>query len=242
MRISVCMATFNGELFICNQIKSILMQLDKNDELIIIDDASSDKTVQLIKNFNDSRIKLNVNVQNIGVVSTFEEALRKVNGDIICLSDQDDIWMDGKLSFIRKFFRKNNIDLIVHDAEVLINNKLDEKSLFEIINSSRGFLRNLYSNTFTGCCMAFRCDLLKMALPIPKSKGVYHDAWIGLISEIYWKKISFISIPFVQYNRHENNLSSMSTRSLFKIIPERISLIVHLSFRVISNLFKKLGD
>ena len=83
MNISVCMASYNGEKFIKRQIISILSQLSKKDELIIIDDASTDNTISIIKKINDNRIKLSVNEKNIGPVNTFNKALNSAKNELI---------------------------------------------------------------------------------------------------------------------------------------------------------------
>ena len=88
--ISVCIATYNGEKFIKQQIDSILVQLFDGDELLISDDNSTDRTVEIIKQIADSRIKLFFNKEK-GYTSNFENVLKQVSGDIVFLSDQDEI-------------------------------------------------------------------------------------------------------------------------------------------------------
>jgi len=201
--------------------------------LVVSDDCSSDDTIIIIESFKDSRIKLIKNKYNIGVVANFESALKVANGDIICLSDQDDEWMVNKVSFLRDFFIINNVDLIVHDAKIMQGGNIVTNSLFKQIGSSGGLFKNIYSNSYTGCCMAFRRRILKKILPIPNKKGIFHDAWIGILAKFYKFRVIFIATPLVIYNRHETNLSSMKRRSIHKIIPDRINLIVSLFRRII---------
>jgi glycosyltransferase involved in cell wall biosynthesis len=226
--ISVCMASFNGSLYIEAQIKSILKQLDINDELIIVDDHSSDNTRKIINSFRDQRIKLIKNKINMGSTFSFNKALMNCKGDLIFLSDQDDEWKLNKVNFIKNFFNKNNVDLVVHNATIKYDHAEDNLSLFDKIKSSDGLLKNIYSNTFTGCCMVFKKKILDYSLPIPIMKGIYHDAWIGINAKILKSNIKFINNNLVIYNRHSMNLSSMKRRSLIKIIPERINLIIYL--------------
>jgi len=227
------LASYNGSKYIKRQIISILSQLDKSDQLVVSDDCSSDDTIIIIESFKDSRIKLIKNKYNIGVVANFESALKVANGDIICLSDQDDEWMVNKVSFLRDFFIINNVDLIVHDAKIMQGGNIVTNSLFKQIGSSGGLFKNIYSNSYTGCCMAFRRRILKKILPIPNKKGIFHDAWIGILAKFYKFRVIFIATPLVIYNRHETNLSSMKRRSIHKIIPDRINLIVSLFRRII---------
>ncbi len=235
MKITVCMATYNGSRFIKIQIQSILSQLSKKDQLVIVDDCSVDNTVEIIENFKDSRIILIRNTSNIGAVSAFSKSLKVANGDIILLSDQDDEWLDNKVSFVRNFFTINNVDLIVHDAKITQNGNLVSHSLFTEIGSSNGLLKNIYSNSFTGCCMAFKRNILKNVLPIPIKSGIFHDAWIGIMSKLYRFKVIFIATPLIIHNRHKDNLSTMKRRGIFKIIPDRINLILALFHRVFNG-------
>ena len=227
------MASYNGSRYIMNQLKSILGQLAKNDQLVIVDDCSLDSTVRIIESLKDPRIKLFKNTRNIGVVGTFNRALKNAHGDIILLSDQDDEWLDNKVSFIRNFFISNNIDMVVHDAKIMQDGNIVTNSLFKQIGSSGGLFKNIYSNSYTGCCMAFRRSILRKVLPIPNKKGIFHDAWIGIVAKFYKFRIIFIATPLIFYNRHESNVSTMKRRSILKIIPDRINLIVSLIRRII---------
>ena len=230
---SVCVASYNGAMYIEKQLHSILDQLQSNDEVIIVDDCSFDDTVNIIESFKDSRIKLFKNTKNIGVVGTFNKALKNANGDIIFLSDQDDEWLDNKVSFIKNFFISNDIDMVVHDAKIMQGGSIVTHSLFDQIGSSSGLFKNIYSNSYTGCCMAFRRIILRKILPIPNKKGIFHDAWIGILAKFYKFKVIFIATPLIVYNRHETNVSTMKRRSILKIIPDRINLIISLIRRII---------
>ena len=230
---SVCVASYNGAMYIEKQLHSILDQLQSNDQVIIVDDCSFDDTVNIIESFKDSRIKLFKNTKNIGVVGTFNKALKNANGDIIFLSDQDDEWLDNKVSFIKNFFISNDIDMVVHDAKIMQGGTIVTNSLFGQIGSSSGLFKNIYSNSYTGCCMAFRRIILRKILPIPNKKGIFHDAWIGILAKFYKFKVIFIATPLIVYNRHETNVSTMKRRSILKIIPDRINLIISLIRRII---------
>jgi len=100
-KISVAIATYNGEKFIQRQLQSILEQLDENAEIIISDDGSSDNTLTVIKNFNDKRITVLRNPEK-GLIKNFENALKHTTGNIIFLADQDDVWVKGKVTTMIK--------------------------------------------------------------------------------------------------------------------------------------------
>jgi glycosyltransferase involved in cell wall biosynthesis len=226
MKLSVCIATYNGEKYIEEQLKSILNQIGQNDEIVISDDDSTDKTLEIIKSFGDSRIKL---LQNNGerpkkLISNFENALFNANGDVIFLSDQDDIWLDGKVNQIMKALESN--DLIVSDCTVVdANLGIIHDSFFQIRNSGSGLLKNFYKNSYIGCCMAFNRKIYDLILPFPKNIPM-HDWWIGIVAEIYGK-IKFLDEKLLLYRRHDNNVSLSSEQS-GKSFLEKISLRLNL--------------
>ena len=124
-KVSVAMATYNGEKYIKEQIQSILDNLMQDDELIISDDGSNDKTLDIISAFNDDRIKV-INGPKNGIKQNFSNAIEKTTGDIIFLSDQDDIWMKDKVKkVLEQFEKKSDVTLIVHNAKI-VNEKLEE--------------------------------------------------------------------------------------------------------------------
>ena len=96
--ISVCIATYNGEKYIKEQLDSIIPQLGHEDEIVISDDGSSDSTLDIINSINDERIRITVNQGKHGVNSNFNNALLHAKGDFIFLADQDDIWLSGKVA------------------------------------------------------------------------------------------------------------------------------------------------
>ena len=228
MMISVCIAGYNGEKSIKQQLDSILCQLDDEDEVIISDDGSTDQTVKIIESYDDKRIKLIQNTQSHGVVSNFENALLYTKGDYIFLSDQDDIWMPDKTKVMCEALQKN--DLVVCDAEIIdADNKLLHTSYYEIRKSGTGFVKNLIKNTYLGCCMAFRKEVLAYILPFPKNIAM-HDIWIGLCAELMGTPF-FIQQRLVQYREHSQSATSTTTNksniSFYKQIEYRLYFLLH---------------
>lgn len=225
LKISVCMATYNGESYIGIQLKSILKQLKIEDEVIIVDDCSKDNTVKIINDFNDPRIKIFINSCNSGVSATFELALKKASGDIIFLSDQDDIWMDNKVEKIINCFENVDIDIVQHDAIVVKGNySVLYPSFFEFRKVGNGILKNFVFSTFLGCCMVFRKNVRDKILPMPLFAG-YHDRWIGIMGELYFKTY-FLDDKLIYYVRHGGNESTMKRRALSKVIVDRLQFIM----------------
>lgn len=238
MKKSVCLASYNGSKFIYKQLLSILHQLSAFDELIIVDDASTDNTVDIVISLGDPRISLYVNSKNMGVALTFCRALNYASGDIIFLSDQDDIWHENKVAVISDLFAKSHLDLIVHDARILSNGKALDSTLFCSHRSSSGIIKNIFSNTYTGCCMAFRRGLLEKILPISPVIGIFHDAWIGVLAEFYGFNTYFLKIPLIDFNRHGENASSFTRRNLFLVFRDRIWFISGLLIHVTAKKFR----
>lgn len=229
--ISVCMATYNGEKYIKDQLLSILKQLANNDEIIISDDLSNDKTIEIIESLKDSRIKIFFN-KNRGYTNNFQNAIQRASGDYIFLADQDDIWVDNKLEIMSKLLL--NYDFVVSDAKI-VDNKLESlgSTYFELRGGGEnGFMNNLKKLKYIGCCMAFRKTILKKILPFPNNTEFCpHDFWIALISEFYYKT-HVIKEPLLLYRRHGGNVSShiSSTSLIFKI-----QFRVYSFFKVISR-------
>jgi len=216
--ISVCMVTYNGGLFIYKQLTSILSQIGSNDEVIISDDGSVDNTISIIKSFNDKRIKFLCRQGIPNLVKNYEYAIQKTKGEYIFLSDQDDIWVDTKVSETMKYLK--SYDLVISDC-TLIDEKenIINHSYFKLINSRKGIITNIIKNSYLGCCMAFRKNLLHNILPFPKNL-YFHDIWIGLIAEIHGN-VLFLNKQLVLYRRHPDTLTSAGWKSrnslLFKI-------------------------
>jgi glycosyltransferase involved in cell wall biosynthesis len=207
--ISVCMATFNGEKYIFDQIMSILPQLGDGDELIISDDGSKDNTLAIINSINSDKIRV-VYGPRRGLIKNFEHALSFAAGKYIFLSDQDDLWMNDKVDEICRVFVEQNCDLIVSDCEVIDDDlNVVIPSFFSWRNSGKGVFKNLYKNTYLGCCMAFKRTALNNCLPFPDSIPM-HDWWLGLNTELSGTTY-FLHSPLVRYRRHGSNCSPTST-------------------------------
>ncbi|MCU7800086.1 MAG: glycosyltransferase family 2 protein [gamma proteobacterium symbiont of Lucinoma myriamae] len=236
--ISICMVTYNGEKFINKQLDSILSQMDCNDELIVSDDSSTDKTIAIIKSYNDKRIKILENQKFQSPVFNFENALKYADGEYIFLADQDDIWLPGKVKKIKKYLRK--YDLVLSDANIVdADGEIIGHSFYKINNSRSGFINNMIKNSYLGCTMAFNRKILKKSLPFPGDLPM-HDWWIGLVGEIYGKT-HFIDEPLISYRRHNDNASPTSEKSQYsfkKKIHFRIILIKNLIMSSFLRLFQ----
>lgn len=224
--ISVCMATYNGEKYIAQQIESILSQLSYADELVISDDGSTDSTVDIIHSFNDRRIKFIPNPgPKHGINANFENALSNASGDILFLSDQDDVWLPGKVEACVAGL--NSAACVVHDTIITDDNlKILDDSFFRSFNCRTGFIHNWIRNGYLGCAMAFKRDILKLALPFPPSLPVWQDIWIGSLAQLNGG-VKFINHKGIMFRRH-NSTSSVTFKKrlpISKMISTRISIL-----------------
>lgn len=213
--ISVCIATYNGEKYIAEQLDSILCQLTENDEIVISDDSSFDQTINIIRSYNDKRIRLFEGQKFRNPVFNFEFALKQSKGEYIFLSDQDDIWLPGKVEITLEYLSK--YDLIVSDCKIADKNlEILHESCFKIMNSGNGFVKNFIKSTYFGNCMAFKREVLLYVLPFPRGI-VSHDLWIGLCVEIKGSPL-FLNKPLILWRRHGENASTGSEKSKNSLI------------------------
>ncbi len=227
--ISVCIPTYNGEKFLKPQVDSVLSQLSQDDEIIVSDDGSSDNTIEILESYKDRRIKIFKNSRK-GVISNIENALQQSIGEYIFLCDQDDVWVENKVSIIMKAIVES--DLVISDCYVTDQNlNIIYESFYKQNNSKNNKWLALLKNPYLGCCMAFNRKVLDTALPFP-SKIPMHDIWIGNVAAFKFQ-IKFISDKLIFYRRHGNNTSTASA-------PTKASLMKQINYRlpVISGLLK----
>jgi glycosyltransferase involved in cell wall biosynthesis len=236
MRISVCIPTYNGEKYIRHQLDSILSQMGVDDEVVISDDSSTDRTIEIIKGFRDSRIKLIEGCSFKSPIFNCENALKNAVGKFIILSDQDDIWLPGKVS-------KTLEKLLAHDIVVCNSHIVDQdervihNSYFEWKGCGHGFFRNLKKSSYLGCSLAFNRKILDFVLPFPSGIAM-HDIWIGLVSEMIGKTY-FLPEQLFLYRRHEGNFTAaihkaddqLSDFKLWYKIWYRVELVWYLGVR-----------
>jgi len=212
VRISVCMATYNGAEFIGMQLESILGQLEDCDEVVIADDGSTDATRDFIESFKDPRIRIICGGERpLGPTYNLERALAAARGEYVFLTDQDDVWLPGKVARVLGGLKEAT--LVLHDAYLLHRaGTSDEWIRGDLLSQIRpfapGLLRNWFKNGYTGNCMAFRRELLSKALPFP-AKLPMHDQWLGLVAE---KNFCVVYIPeaLVEYRQHGTNATRIT--------------------------------
>lgn len=239
-RISVCIATYNGSRYIKEQLESILKQLNSDDEVIISDDKSTDRTLEIIKEFGDPRIKIYDENKFGSPVRNFENAIEKATGEYIFLSDQDDQWVENKVKIMLTALK--DFDLVVSNAFIGDESlNIIRDSYFEWRNSRVGIVKNFIKNSYLGCCMAFKKKILDVVLPFPKNIPM-HDMWIGIVVELYYKPV-FIQEKLIIYRRHDGNATFLnedytSNESLISKLRFRYNLLIAVIGRSINIKLK----
>ncbi len=232
--ISVCLATFNGEKYIKEQLDSILLQLDVSDEIVVSDDGSSDRTLDIIESYGDTRIKIFKNHFK-SPMRNFEFLISKASNNYIFLSDQDDIWHKDKVKLYKEVFDDNqNVSLVVSDLQI-INSKGERiNRLFYKNGFSSSLLKNIISNNFIGCSMAFKSTVKNHILPFPENLAM-HDWWIGMCC-ILFDELYFLDKKLTFYRRHENNVTKEGGGTLLLKAKWRINILKNLILRYLKLL------
>ena len=217
MKISIAMTTYNGAKYIKEQLLSFANQTVMPHELIVCDDGSTDKTIHIIKEFQKEypfEIKIFINKNKLGYAQNFSKALSLTTGDIIFLSDQDDVWFDNKIQVCLGNFENNkDKQVLIHDA-VFTDSKLNatnhKKYNFYDIRLDNCWHYIYNRGGISGNCLVVKKSFLELVLPIPQS--FCHDEWLGLVA-YNLDLLLPIKDVLVKYRRHENTASSISIPS-----------------------------
>ena len=216
--ISVCIATYNGEKYIKEQLDSILSQLGTDDEIKISDDGSTDSTIAIVESYCDNRIKIfnhksKVNydlriIRNMNLASqNFTNAISLAAGDIIILSDQDDVWAANKVKVIMEEMQHNNTMVCLHNfAKIDFEGNIINERCFTTMPIRKSIVRNFIRMPFIGCCMAFKKELIKYIVDMPE-KTVSHDQFIGLKALCKGFSVRYIDKVLLYRRIHDNNAS-----------------------------------
>ena len=221
---SVVMATYNGERFIAMQLDSILEQQEVPDEMVVVDDCSSDKTWEILMRyrtqFEERKIQYYCvrNDANLGYKENFKKAISFASGDWILLCDQDDIWTKDKIKEINKIVSLEKNVFVIDTAVELIDSS--GRKICEDGGNNSGFLNEVLNdgelkkyksefflhdkNISPGCTMAFNSNIRKIFLESYSAQDLPHDYFINLIGALY-DGTFFYNKVLTLYRIHENN-------------------------------------
>ena len=216
MKVSIALCTYNGEQYLREQLESFLNQSRKPDEIIVCDDKSSDGTWNILEQFKKEapfKVHLIQNKTNLGSTANFAKAIDLCTGEIIFLSDQDDVWLPLKLEVIANVFERDPDVGMVFSNAFVTNENLQPyaESLWEYVKFDEDMQRlclqgRLWSaliqrSYVTGATMAFRGKWKFLLNPFPANW--VHDEWITILTDLI-SKIKFVPEKLILYRQHQN--------------------------------------
>ncbi|KUJ50503.1 glycosyltransferase family 2 protein [Chryseobacterium sp. JAH] len=216
MKISVALCTYNGEKFLKQQLDSIIDQTVNVDEIIVCDDRSTDQTQRILSEYSakfPDTFKIHINEKNLRSVKNFEKAISLCTGEIIFLSDQDDVWERNKVEvYIQHFQNNEKLQVICSNGFVIDDNhlKLDHYTVWDApqfleqqnkINHFKIF--TLLGNYATGAAMAVKKSFAQQTLPFPDIESFHHDEWIAIVAAEN-DEFAFINEKLFSYRYHTN--------------------------------------
>lgn len=222
--ISVALCTHNGERFVETQVRSILGQTLPPTQLVLSDDASADATVQvvttLVENHRAAHPERELdfvvfrNEPALGVAGNFQQAILACDGELIALSDQDDVWVPERLAEMEALFAADpQLSLVHSDARLVDDDGAPlGATLFDSIAVSRWERETETSNDalrvivrrniVTGATAVFRSELASRAMPIPSAW--IHDEWLAAVAAAVGR-IGLDDRPLIDYRQHGGN-------------------------------------
>ena len=224
--ISVAMTTYNGAQYIIEQLDSIRLQTRKVDEIVIIDDGSSDQTMELVRNYSakypECMIRLEQNETNLGYKKNFQKAISLCKGDITFLCDQDDCWFDNKVEKMCGLLEKHPEIGIVSSAFIQMDgqgNKGERKSAYQRKLTDEALVcvpieDLIFHNISQGCAMAMRRDIKNVFVKY-FDETIPHDWIINVIAGMK-KKCYYWNVPMFFYRIHDNNTIGLNDSMAFK--------------------------
>jgi len=225
VRVSIAMTTYNGERYIIEQLESLLMQTCKADEVVIVDDCSTDLTPNIVNEFilihSLANWKFLVRSENQGYVRTFREALSLTTGDVIFLCDQDDVWVIDKIKVMKEEMISNKKICMLSCSDIMVDEHLKQLSIKKkliankyITKHVKGSVRRIHGacirlNDFSGaigCLCAITRSLCDKYLQMPIYTTA-HDYALARLAELQGGYY-FVNIPLVYYRRHSSNITN----------------------------------
>lgn len=220
------MATYRGARYVGEQLESILAQLADNDEVVVVDDASGDETVNVVKALDDTRIRLIEVTTNQGYVRSFEQAVLASQGKYVFLADQDDVWLPGRLETMIAALQDSNV--VATNFAVLGGGPRGRVPELKS-GDSRHFLRNILGTVvgyrpYYGCGMAMTRQQAAIFAPVPPYLKESHDLWLALCGNVA-KSMVHLEPPTLLRRLHSENVTPRGWRSLSAILRARIMIL-----------------
>lgn len=221
--ISVVMTTYNGEDYIRKQLDSIMRQEIMPDEMVIVDDASTDNTVKILNeykiNYLDVKWVIIENAFNIGWKKNFAKAIKAASGDYIFLSDQDDYWCSDKIRLMYDAM-SNNDDIAVLAADYQTFKLTDFDPSIGLNEIYRGngtvtkhkLTHNFYMVHYPGCNMAIRAEVKQWFDYSEWDGDLPHDEFIWCLAQLFGRAY-VLNYKVLCYLRHIEAATAKKKRS-----------------------------
>lgn len=222
--ISLVMATYNGGKFLREQLDSIYNQTLPPDEVIVVDDCSTDNTVEILEEYKQRYcLKYIINKVNMGVNKNFERAISLAQGDYICISDQDDVWLPTKIevSFNKLIEIENNKPACVSSGRKDVSSDLRVLYPNMKYRHDGSWQDPLYRDSSQGCTLMFNKKLKNIILPL--CPYFIYDAYIGTLACFVGNRHT-IGEPLMYYRHHGNNVVAHSINKYHKGLTSAMSL------------------
>jgi glycosyltransferase involved in cell wall biosynthesis len=226
----VCVATYNGARYVEHQLRSILAELEPSDEVIVVDDASRDTTVEIVRSIDDPRIRIIPLTANGGYVHAFETAMSAARGDVLFLADQDDEWVPGRRAALVAGLQHGEVcasNLELLGTGEALRSPLTGKPWRLTENGSA--LRNqahILAGTapYYGCAMALRRSALGYVLPFPEGLRESHDLWIATAANAR-HELQHTDAVTVRRRVHDANASTSRPRAVGAVLRSRLLMV-----------------
>ena len=232
VRVSVAMATYNGAAHVREQLDSILEQLGPHDEVVVVDDASTDDTRDVLATVLDPRVRVVESPANRGSVRAFESAIAQARGDVVLLADQDDVWLPGRVEAMTRALRDHQV--VVTNLATLggpdalrgpfgqpdwkLGPADDDRRVANVVGIISG-LRPYY-----GCAMGVRRDALATVLPFPPHLVESHDLWLAFYGNLAGS-IAHLDVRSLARRLHDDNATPTRPRGAKAVLVSRLRLV-----------------
>lgn len=215
-RVEILLATYNGEHYLREQLESILNQ-DYDDWIIhACDDASTDRTYEILEEYRDKYPhKFIINKNQIGLGSAkknFMNLIRNSSCDYVMCCDQDDVWLPSKVSLTLQEMKKNEqeeMPVLVHTDLKVVDSKLQvmSESFFEHSNFRKEFELNeiLIQNFVTGCTMMMNRPMVELMSRVDDCGKILMHDWVASVLATSIGKVAFVDEPTMLYRQHAIN-------------------------------------
>ena len=214
--ISIALCTFNGEQYLTEQLNSLVNQRYPNIEIVVVDDQSTDGTLEILESYalKYRNINLRKNEANLGYIKNFERAIGLCKGEFIALADQDDIWELNKIDLMYELIGRHS--LIYHDSQFIdAQGKSMDKKLSDIVNFYNGNSPDafVFFNCISSHALMFNRSLINALFPFPTSN--LHDAWIAFVASNVGS-ITYLKECLVHYRNHATNTTDILRKKNIK--------------------------